>query len=263
MANEDKQKSGLTTFLVLLSALGMLAIVIAVGFAFFFPGSTQGTGGDPSSLANLLDRNDPLSPSGSDPSLNGPSEDVEEGEDHEIAQELLDSLAEDPNEMDPDLPVLGEPDLDDADALIDSLMSDSNLENGSASENLNIQFDTPETQESEPLEQVASPREEVTAPPANQTVRYETRVRDIFWIQVASFPNSIKAEELQLQLQTQGISSTIHTRDVQGTFYYRVRIGAFNTRDEADNFNQQILSLPMIDETTIYTSTVEERVAVH
>lgn len=260
MANEDKKKTGLTTFLVLLSALGMLAIVIALGFAFFYPGVQSGQTGDQPSLSSLLDRSENIGPSSADPSSQSQQNEHYDNEDSEISDALLESL--DQGEYEDIAPQVAEPDLDDTDALIDSLMSDSSLEDQANGENLNIQFDATEIEEPVVQESTSYIEDSRPVQAEPEPVRYETRERDIFWIQVASFPNSIKAEEMQIQLQAQGISSTIHTKDVNGTFYYRVRIGAFNSRNEAENFNQQIMALQIIDETTIYTSSIEETVAV-
>jgi len=256
MEAEKKESNGLTIFLVILSALGMLAIIIALAFAFFYPGNASSifSSGPPklSSAGGTAENPEPVRES-----IDISGETLLENE-TEPTTETPDSTDNETISEDP-INTQMEVTLDDSDALIDSLMSDDEFETDGT---LSIQFEREEKEEVIPVTQEEP---EVTVPVNNRVEntepRYRTVEKEVYWLQVGSFPNSIKAEELKEQLNTYGIHSNIQTRDISGTLYYRVRIGAFKTRGEAESFDSQIKDLPEISDTRIYTATITEKEA--
>lgn len=250
MESGKKESNGLTIFLVILSSLGMLAVIVILAFVFFYPGDVSDLLNSKGPQVSAVDQRNlriDMEPevSAANPAEEKPHDDtLEMNQEEEISAEL------------PDV------DLDNSEAIINSLMEDDNTPSaGSNSDSpLDIRFDRNEEAAAVPEKQesVAPVRRDPAPEPAPQP-RYRDVSRDVYWIQVASFPNSIKAEELQATLNQKGISSTIQTREINGTLYYRVRIGAFNSKGEAEQFDKTLMSLPQIDETRIYTSTVTER----
>lgn len=57
-----------------------------------------------------------------------------------------------------------------------------------------------------------------------------------YWIQAGSFSTLTRAEEARNALSGKGFPATIQTRNVDGKDFYRVRIGSYGTKDEADKF---------------------------
>ena len=57
-----------------------------------------------------------------------------------------------------------------------------------------------------------------------------------YWIQAGSYKSNSKAEELKSQLASKGITSRIITRDISGTTFFRVRIGPYVNKKEAEKF---------------------------
>ncbi len=57
-----------------------------------------------------------------------------------------------------------------------------------------------------------------------------------YWIQAGSYKSNTKAEELKARLVSQGVSSRILTRDIKGTTFFRVRIGPYASKPEAEKF---------------------------
>jgi DedD protein len=57
-----------------------------------------------------------------------------------------------------------------------------------------------------------------------------------YWIQTASYTSRTRAETLSERLGQMGIAGAIKTREIDGTTYFRVRIGPYRNRDEADKF---------------------------
>jgi DedD protein len=87
---------------------------------------------------------------------------------------------------------------------------------------------------------VAQPREPAPSPqPTSRPVaakRPETVRIQEYWIQTASYTSRTRAESLSERLGAMGIAGAIKTREIEGTTYFRVRIGPYRNRDEADKF---------------------------
>ena len=60
------------------------------------------------------------------------------------------------------------------------------------------------------------------------------------WIQAASYTSNFRAEEAKKLLDANGLASTIVSHDVNGTTYFRVRIGPYANLDEANRFLAQV-----------------------
>jgi hypothetical protein len=57
-----------------------------------------------------------------------------------------------------------------------------------------------------------------------------------FWIQAGSFSSLQKASDVKTHLNDMGTASTITTTNVNGANYYRVRLGPYGEKLEADKF---------------------------
>ena len=57
-----------------------------------------------------------------------------------------------------------------------------------------------------------------------------------YWIQTGSFTSVASAENAKQTLVSKGFTPTIQTKDVSGTDYYRVRIGPYPSKEEAEKF---------------------------
>lgn len=57
-----------------------------------------------------------------------------------------------------------------------------------------------------------------------------------YWIQTGSFTSVASAEEAKQTLVSKGFTPTIQTKDISGTDYYRVRIGPYPSKEEAEKF---------------------------
>lgn len=57
-----------------------------------------------------------------------------------------------------------------------------------------------------------------------------------FWIQTGSFKSGSTAENAKQTLVSKGFTPTIQTKSVSGTNYYRVRIGPYTSKNEAEKF---------------------------
>ncbi len=82
----------------------------------------------------------------------------------------------------------------------------------------------------------------------------------VYWIQVGSYATMTKAESVSGYLKDKGVSSTIQVKSIDGSTRYRVRIGAFNTKAEADKFNTQVQSLEGFEQSYVVQSTMTKQV---
>ena len=75
------------------------------------------------------------------------------------------------------------------------------------------------------------PAPAVPRPPAPRTVKVSE-----YWIQAGSFKSQTRADDVNGRLAKLGIPGTIRTREIAGETYFRVRIGPYENRPEAEKF---------------------------
>ena len=90
------------------------------------------------------------------------------------------------------------------------------------------------------------------AVPAAATARSTPRISDNFWIQAGSFSTVGRAEGVKETLESKGITSIIENRVVDGTMYYRVRIGPYTSRNEADYWLSLVKSISGFESSQIW-----------
>jgi DedD protein len=85
------------------------------------------------------------------------------------------------------------------------------------------------------------------APAARQTSPARTsapsRAQDNYWVQTGSFSSMTRAEAVKDTLSTKGINSLVENREVQGKTYFRVRVGPYTSKNEADYWLALIKSI--------------------
>lgn len=72
---------------------------------------------------------------------------------------------------------------------------------------------------------------QIATPPAPRTVRITN-----YWIQVASFQSRSRAEDVQTVLGEKGFSARITSIDQSDTTFFRVRIGPYESKPDAEKF---------------------------
>ena len=80
-----------------------------------------------------------------------------------------------------------------------------------------------------------APVKPATVKPAPVAEKAPVNVTE-YWIQTGSFTSVASAENAKQTLVTKGFSPSIQTKDVSGTDYYRVRIGPYPSKEEAEKF---------------------------
>lgn len=72
------------------------------------------------------------------------------------------------------------------------------------------------------------------------------RIPDRFWVQAASYSAKKNADEARAVLEQKKIQCEVFTfTDAKGTLYYRVRVGPYTTRKEAEYWKKKIDEIPL------------------
>lgn len=80
---------------------------------------------------------------------------------------------------------------------------------------------------------------------------------DEYWIQAASFSSRTRADELKETLAAKGIASIISVKDIDGKSWYRVRIGPYSIKAEAEGWLSRLKDLPGCSEAYVSKTTIE------
>ena len=86
----------------------------------------------------------------------------------------------------------------------------------------------------------STPAPSRTRPTTTPVAKPAPRPREVsvteYWIQAGSYTSPSRAQEIASVLEEQGLVSKITTRTLSGTTYYRVRIGPYMSKAEAEKF---------------------------
>lgn len=104
---------------------------------------------------------------------------------------------------------------------------------------------------------VAAPAPAATTPQAAaRPATSKTVTVTEFWIQAGSFSSKSRAEDLQRNLAGKGLSSIITLSEVDGKSWYRVRIGPYDAKKDADAWMQKVRAIPGCEEAYVSQQTV-------
>ena len=250
--NEENQTSSRVLW-VILSALGVLVITFLVGFILFLP---QGTGTDSArvSLNNNTETTD-----NTRPAVTGDMDGNQTQEQPAAAEDPFDVVewAESSGDF---------PDLEAADENApDEFVVNWTPENNGSGEVVIESVKPSEKSGQKPVKtetsvkktEPAAVTEKVKTVPQTQKIK-----STVYWVQVASFSSQFKAEMLSESLYQKGIPVTIQTQDVNGTTWYRIRVGAFSSKEEAGNFQKQLEGFDEIKDSYIVQGFIMKEVPV-
>jgi DedD protein len=77
---------------------------------------------------------------------------------------------------------------------------------------------------------------------------------DAYWVQAGSFSTKVHADGVKETLASKGITSIIENRDLDGKTFYRVRIGPYTSRNEADYWLALIQTLDGFEGSQVWKS---------
>ena len=102
----------------------------------------------------------------------------------------------------------------------------------------------------------------VVQAPVPEPPKYKEVTVQAYWIQVGSYSSMTKAESVSAYMKEKGMSSTVQTKNVDGNAVFRVRIGAFNTKAEAEKFSTQVKTIKGYEDSFVIQSPLVKRVPV-
>jgi DedD protein len=82
--------------------------------------------------------------------------------------------------------------------------------------------------------------------------------RDNFWVQTGSFSTVARAEGVKDTLASKGITSLIENRDVDGKTFFRVRVGPYTSKNEADYWLALIKSIHGFEESLVFKTPAKQ-----
>jgi DedD protein len=81
-----------------------------------------------------------------------------------------------------------------------------------------------------------------------------------YWIQAGSFSSASRADEVTRSLEERGLAARTSTRDLNGKTHFRVRIGPYSSKEEAEKFLAWVRALKGFESS--YISMVASRRAM-
>jgi DedD protein len=101
-----------------------------------------------------------------------------------------------------------------------------------------------------PAQPAASPAQKPAAPkePA------ETPAKSAWWVQTNSYTNRSLADNSKEVLKSKGIASVVTPAVVNGKTYYRVRVGPYTSRTEAEYWLSLIKTIKDMENSQIWQS---------
>jgi DedD protein len=78
-----------------------------------------------------------------------------------------------------------------------------------------------------------------------------------YWIQAGAFSSASRADEVSRHLEERGLAAHTSTRDLNGKTHFRVRVGPYVSKDEAEKFLSWIRELKGFESS--YISMVASR----
>lgn len=202
---------------VIFSAVGFIFIVAAAGLVLFWPKGTTAEGAGEEPAAGITREFDPV-------------EWVREGRDYPGIEEETET-----DEGDNLILVYGESESSESEAGSEEAASaeedgtDTGPQIMTGKDGVEIEVYQPEKAERETISEPERPAE--TEPQEPVTKRLTE-----YWIQAGSYTSRTRADEVKQELSEKGIASVVTTKAVDGADYYRVRIGPYGSKAEAEKF---------------------------
>jgi DedD protein len=90
------------------------------------------------------------------------------------------------------------------------------------------------------------------APAPRAAAPAPSRAQDNYWVQTGSFSTIARAEAVKDTLSAKGITSLVENREVEGKTWFRVRVGPYTSKNEADYWLALIKSIHGFEESLVF-----------
>jgi DedD protein len=109
-----------------------------------------------------------------------------------------------------------------------------------------------------PVRQAPAAPPRAAAPKTAAPPEQKQKPRDNFWVQTGSFSTVARAEGVKDTLASKGITSLIENRDVDGKTFFRVRVGPYTSKNEADYWLALIKSIHGFEESLVFKTPARQ-----
>ncbi len=93
-----------------------------------------------------------------------------------------------------------------------------------------------------------------------QAEQYREVTEKAFWVQIFSSTDQSRAEDIQMKLAKQGMPAVIQVKRIDGILRYRVRLGAFSLRSEAEHYAAIIREIAGFGTSYVVTAPVTRQI---
>jgi DedD protein len=91
-----------------------------------------------------------------------------------------------------------------------------------------------------------------TSPAPKAAAPAPSRAQDNYWVQTGSFSTVARADAVKDTLSAKGITSLVENREMEGKTYFRVRVGPYTSKNEADYWLALIKSIHGFEESLVF-----------
>jgi len=98
-------------------------------------------------------------------------------------------------------------------------------------------------------------------PPEKPKPAYREVRKNAYWVQIIATTNMSRAESVREELSLRGFSTQIMTQDTGTQFIYRVRLGAFDAKNEAESFAARIREIGGFEDSYVTLAPVTRRIS--
>jgi len=118
--------------------------------------------------------------------------------------------------------------------------------------------------DSKPAEPVITKQPVAVSPPPETVTAVEPAFREVrenaYWVQVIASKSVSTAEAIRDSLAEKGLPAHVMTQDTGKEVVYRVRLGAFDTKDEADNYAGTVRRIDGFSDSYVTIAPVTRRI---
>ncbi|GAB1482369.1 SPOR domain-containing protein [Treponema sp.] len=115
----------------------------------------------------------------------------------------------------------------------------------------------PKSVKEEPVKAKEAPKVQSKSPAKTAPKASAAPVSDTYWVQTGSFAAKTRADGAKETLSSKGISSLLETKELNGKTFYRVRVGPYASKSEADYWLSLVKTIDGFDQS--YVSLVKAR----
>ena len=116
-------------------------------------------------------------------------------------------------------------------------------------------YEQPKAQASSTSSKAVAQKKSAPAKPAPVAATQTTTNR--FWVQAGSFTTTKNADEARSELESNKIPCEVFTSDVSGVLHYRVRVGPYTTKSEAEYWKQRIDEIPLFSKSGSFVTATK------